>query len=190
MIFLISGHHRANWFHWRDPGAVPRHYNGNEFDPPIYNEHHEAEKLVTQVSKILEQNGLKTTICPFNYNLWQKIRWEKKLSHGTDDLLVSVHYNGSNNPTATGTEVFYYRGSNQSRNKARTMAKILSNTMGLRDRGAKPDTSSRYGRLGIIRDTKSWSFLIEMGFITNKDDMKKVRATGVQALYESIKSQC
>lgn len=186
---MVAGHHRAGWLHWRDSGALPRFYNGNDFIPPVYNEHHESEKLVTEVAKLLRQHNIETIVCPFTYNLKQKIAWERKVSNGIKDILISVHFNGFFNPEATGTEVFYFGGDTKSMEKALIMSSILSGTMVTKDRGAKPDTSSGYGRLGIIRDTKSWAFLFEMGFITNKEDMKKVRNVGVQALYEAVKQE-
>lgn len=45
----------------------------------------------------------------------------------------------------------------------------MAQETGRPNRGAKPDTSARYGRLGEVRDTKAWAWLVECGF-TEADD--------------------
>ena len=48
----------------------------------------------------------------------------------------------------------------------------------------KPDSSTRHGRLGIIRDTKPTAYLLELGFIQN--DLETVRQKAAIALAQGI----
>lgn len=191
MIILDAGHHRMGLYskpHWKDTGAFPKNYDPLWFEPTIYNEHHECEKIVTQVGDILRKEGYGTMICPFTYDLLGKIRWESSISMGIKDILVSVHLNASTSPLAKGVEVFYYTGDSKSKKMAQNMSDILSKTCFMVNRGAKEDCKANAGRLGIIQDTKSRAFLIELGFISNKEDMIKMRKYGVQAVVDAIKA--
>ena len=70
---------------------------------------------------------------------------------------------------------------------AKTLIDKYCDITGYKNRGAKPDTSTRHGRLGWIRDTKPWATLIECCFIDNKDDMKKFEVDMVAyAIYEGV----
>ena len=183
-LALISGHNRANYlppFARRDPGAV-LYSNGKE----ITNEHYEAEKLVYPAYEELIALGYDVILCPFNKTLAQKTRWcNKNLT--SRDFIVSVHLNASTNPIANGSELYYLDGHAPSRVRGTRLAAILCRTMGMRNRGRKADTRTRHGRLGIIRDTKANSFLLEMGFLTNEEDLSKARNFGVQAIIDSCK---
>lgn len=189
-ILLIAGHHRAGIWpypHRRDPGAIPHYPPHVKFDPPVYNEHHECEKLVIQAHDALKMNGYTVWVCPFKYDLYTKKNWANKVA-GPDDLLVEVHLNSVTNPLATGSSVWYYSGSDASRSRASKMSKIISDTVGLKNRGAKGDMTNRHGQLYIIRETDPWAFLFEVGFISNPSDMQKVREFGAQAIIDAIQS--
>ena len=58
--------------------------------------------------------------------------------------------------------------------------------IGLRNAGLLADTQSRFGRLGIVRDTKGWAFLLEMGSINN--DVETVKTKGAEALIKALKT--
>lgn len=188
MLYLDAGHHRAGLFFWphlKDVGAIPQ-YLKSLLIPPINNEHEECEKLVIKASQGLGELGIPTTIVPFSYNLQGKIWWINRMAIETD-ILLSIHMNASTSMEATGTEVFYYDPKPSTYNlmeKAGKVAKILSVTTRLKDRGAKRDTQSNAGRLAILRDTKPLAYLLEMGFITNIEDSKHIRNFGAQAIID------
>ena len=57
---------------------------------------------------------------------------------------------------------------------------LVKNKTGIKNNGVKPDTASRFGRLGIIRETKGWSFLLELGSINNDlEAVKKEAPEGI-----------
>jgi N-acetylmuramoyl-L-alanine amidase len=90
-------------------------------------------------------------------------------------LFVSVHYNSAPSSEAHGIEIFYHRSENNSeRSKAsKTLATtILSqvvNTTQAKSRGVKT------GNFAVIRETKMPAVLIEGGFLTNPEEMERIK---------------
>lgn len=192
-IGLIAGHHRAFYYHGRDPGAIPP----NEVkrlvlsafpNEPIYNEHHEAEKLVSRamdkISMFTDKDGLsdrtEVMLCPFRYNLRQKKKWAKM---NKIDWIIAVHLNSAahKNRFASGSEVWVNNKDTDAKISAQKAARILADTQGNRNRGAK------YSDRLYILHTDSHELLLEMGFITNHEDMIRMRKKGADAIVTIIK---
>ncbi|WP_339259612.1 N-acetylmuramoyl-L-alanine amidase [Paenibacillus sp. FSL R5-0713] len=81
------------------------------------------------------------------------------------DLFISIHANAASS-SANGTETFY------NRTTSAPLAGVLQRHMlaatGFQDRGA------RYGNFAVIRDTKMDAVLLEVGFISNPEEEKKL----------------
>ncbi|EAD5424288.1 hypothetical protein EVX54_01815 [Listeria monocytogenes] len=86
------------------------------------------------------------------------------------DAVVELHFD-SGTKTAEGTTGFYCEGSSSSKKLAQCVNDKLDDVF--KDRNVKPDTSTRHGRLGILRETNAVATLQEVAFITNKNDMIK-----------------
>ena len=85
----------------------------------------------------------------------------------------------------TGGENFYDARSNESKNLAlATMAAATGGGMSNK-RGAKPDTSTRFGSLGILRGTSMPGVLHELFFLDNPGDVAIWNASK-KALVESV----
>lgn len=82
-------------------------------------------------------------------------------------LDVSFHLNSNAGTPATGVEVLYY----SNKELAAKVSKAISLAVGLRDRGAKERKD-----LYFLKNTNGseGAILIELGFINNPDDMKKL----------------
>lgn len=86
-------------------------------------------------------------------------------AYGRDTVLLSIHANCCG---GTGYEVFYangyYSGKTQELVEAVHQAYGQS---GLKDRGIKPDSAAKVGRLTILQDTAMPAALLECGFVDN-----------------------
>ncbi|EEO3824304.1 N-acetylmuramoyl-L-alanine amidase [Listeria monocytogenes] len=70
-----------------------------------------------------------------------------------------------------GSETFFCGGNAASQNLAKKVSSSAA-VKGLKNRGAKADTSTRHGRLAIVRDTKATAVLHELFFIDSVSDVK------------------
>lgn len=128
----------------------------------------------------------KVYLVPDDLDLVQSIKWVNDRSEDLESgLAFSIHLNAGG---GNGAEAFYFAsGSPKSQKIAQTAIDKYCALTGYFNRGAKPDTSARAGRLGWIRDTKPWACLIECCFIDNKEDMAKFNAEKMAyAMYEGI----
>lgn len=90
-------------------------------------------------------------------------------------LFVSIHYNSAPSKDANGIEVFYYLSE---KDKARTdaskklastiLAQVTKNTRA-KSRGVKT------ANFAVIRETNMPAILIEGGFLTNQEEMQKIK---------------
>ena len=98
------------------------------------------------------------------------------------EIMLSLHCNAFNG-TASGTETFY-RG-DQHKAKAEQINAAVVKALGTKDRGVKTEGASQHSRLAVMSFQPC--FLLEIGFIDNPDDFKKMtdpklRADACEAL--------
>jgi N-acetylmuramoyl-L-alanine amidase len=141
------------------------------------------------ISSVLEElkRITEVVICPFEFSLVQKIKWVNSIAK-KEDVVLELHLNSSPKRKEEGAMCYYYGGSRGSMMKALKLIDSYCKSSGIKNCGILPDTSSRFGRLGIIRDTIGWSFLLELGSINN--DVAKVTSKGGRGLIEAIKTIC
>lgn len=95
------------------------------------------------------------------------------------DLDVSIHLNAGG---GTGTEVYIYSDSSKAKDEAERIAKNISNTLGIRNRGVKTTT-----KLYVLRKTNSPALLVECCFVDNAIDKVKWNADKcAKAIVEGI----
>ena len=131
-----------------------------------YIENTEAQKVVNRVAEILKQQGVSVKVYhdankTQTANVNAIVNYHNKQSRQLD---VSVHFNSSANATATGVEVLYY--SNDMKALSAKVSKGISETLQIKDRGAKVRTD-----LGFLKRTNKPAILLEVCFISNKQDM-------------------
>jgi len=169
-LYLIAGHTQG-----KDEGA--QNLQTKETENLI------ARDLLLQVLPEIQKEVF-TDICPFDLTLEEQISWVNKKA-GSDDLVLCCHLNSSPNRTEKGAMCFYYGGSQKSKEMAEKILDAYCRAIGIQNAGVHADTSSRFGRLGIVRDTRGWAFLIELGSINN--DLKIVKTNGVKGLLAGIR---
>lgn len=84
------------------------------------------------------------------------------------DLLISLHLNSSDKPSANGTEVLYYPSNETGQAYAEKISAMISSDLQTKNRGAKPEDE-----VYIISQTKATCVLIESLFVSNKEDSQK-----------------
>ena len=75
------------------------------------------------------------------------------------DLDVSIHLNAGG---GTGTEVYIYSDSSKAKDEAERIAKNISNTLGIRNRGVKVSKN-----FTVLKKSKMPALLVEVDFISN-----------------------
>lgn len=134
------------------------------------NERAEAVKVVDRVYAILTNsyNGRgyryhESTAQNQSQNLANIVNYHNSKDRELD---VSVHFNSAS-ASATGTECLYYDAKLLSTKMSAAMAKALD----VRDRGPKERTE-----LYFLRNTTKPAILLEVCFVSNKDDVAKYKA--------------
>lgn len=95
------------------------------------------------------------------------------------DLFVSIHANTFTDPSASGTESFYYNQNSLS--LAKIMQKHVVEATGFKDRGVKKENYF------VLKDTTMPATLLEIGYITNPEDEQAMLTSEFQqSVAESI----
>lgn len=104
------------------------------------------------------------------------------------DLFVSIHCNSvGSNARVSGMEVYHYtRASEAAKRAARVIYDHLLPVCGLRGRGIKPQD------FAVLRETAMPAVLVELGFISNPSDCRKLinfawQERAAEAIAEGIK---
>ncbi|WP_422444731.1 N-acetylmuramoyl-L-alanine amidase [Thermoanaerobacterium sp. DL9XJH110] len=122
--------------------------------------------IALRLKKLLEDGGAKVLMTrdkDIFVNLYTRAGIANEVGA---DLFVSIHNNASEKPDTSGTETLYYPAPEK---KALAMAiqKAVVQSLGLPDRGIV----ERPG-LVVTRETRMPSALVEVAFMTNKNDLK------------------
>ncbi|WP_181519550.1 cell wall-binding repeat-containing protein [Anoxybacillus ayderensis] len=103
------------------------------------------------------------------------------------DAFVSIHLNANEKSSPNGTETYWNSryASEESKRLAEEIQKRLVKSLGTKDRGIKQ------GNFYVIKYTKIPSVLVEVAFISNSEDAKKMatstyREKAAQAIFEGI----
>lgn len=94
----------------------------------------------------------------------------ERIKYANSENVVAVLELHTNAGGGQGAETLYCEGVASAKEDAISVAKAGS-IKGLKNRGAKGDTTTRHGRLGIVRDTKAPALLHELFFIDSASDV-------------------
>lgn len=169
-IYISAGHGAG------DPGASA--FNHTEADV--------AYKTARDVVKASQDLGFPVVLVP-TFTLKNRIAWlNKHMVKG--DVLMELHMNAAGLNHASGSEIYVEAGDDNSYKAAEKMAVVYASMMGFKNRGVKLDSTTRFKRLGILRDTPDGceKMLVEMGFITTETDLDKVLTTSVDAIKQAL----
>ncbi|MHA6261042.1 N-acetylmuramoyl-L-alanine amidase [Sporosarcina sp. CAU 1771] len=137
------------------------------------------------VSEKLKKAGAKVLVTRSNdtyLTLQQRTDFAKK---SYAETFVSIHVNAASSTAAKGTEVWIDSATNPNGSESKVLARYVLNNLvrdaGMVNRGVK-DTN-----FFVIRNNNVAAILIELGFISNKDDFAKLTNSRFLEIYaESI----
>lgn len=160
---------------YQDPGAVNHETGDKEKDIVL----HYGLELMAQ----LRDAGFKT-IMTRSRDVYLPLRSRCKIANSgiprrpqRSDLFISLHCNGFNNPEAHGWEVWTSPGETNADILATMIAgKVEAAFPGLRMRydmrDGDPDKEAKFF---VLMKTYMPAVLVELGFITNADDLKRMK---------------
>jgi len=159
-VFLSAGHSKT------ESGAVNYERGIREADVNM--------GIRDVCSRELRRLGCEVVEPPDNFSLVQTISWintrtNKNWTDNKEEIAIEIHCNSNTN--VSGTEAFFYTGCDVCKDLAVLLSKVNSKNLGITNRGGKPDSWSRYGRFGFVRDTKPLAILVEMGFMGGDIDV-------------------
>ncbi|MCJ8014305.1 N-acetylmuramoyl-L-alanine amidase family protein [Paenibacillus sp. KQZ6P-2] len=119
--------------------------------------------MALKVQKLLKQDPNIDVVLTRSNDTFVELSERAKIANDLKaDVFVSIHANSAGSSAATGTETYYQRDASKA--LANTMHKYLVQATGLPDRGV------RYGNFHVIRETKMPAVLLEVGYLSNKND--------------------
>ena len=146
-IFINAGHGGL------DPGAVSN-YMTKEKDI--------TRTVAASLAAMLIEKGYNIEFFQQKENVNEVVEIEKGSS---SDLFISLHCNSAANALAIGVEVLYYPTSGTGRTLAGILSKSISETLELKNRGAKPRKDLR-----VLNGTKAPAVLVELAFLSNLNE--------------------
>lgn len=158
MIFISAGHN-PNGIK-KDSGAVANGY-------------HEANLTVefrNLVVKQLQKKGVKYIVDQEDETL---ATYLERIQTGSGSVVLEFHFDAAANATATGTTGVI--GNDADRLDvafAKELIDAAATTFGIKNRGVIKENQTHRGKLGLMRE-KGIVALVELGFITNKNDLKQ-----------------
>lgn len=157
-IYISSGHNQGLK---PDPGAVSKCRGGVK----------ESALTIIQRDLILPHlSGNKVITDKDQETLGQYL---SRIKPGDGSVLLELHFNASNNSSATGVETLISDvASTNSKDFAKEINDATVKILGLKDRGVKTESQSHRGKLGFMRGEGIRS-LVEICFISNCGDVDK-----------------
>lgn len=108
-------------------------------------------------------------------------------SAGYGDVVLALHMNSSENPAMSGVLVVVDNGAPSDRHRtAMQISRILAGILGIPDRGVLLDSETPRRSIAIVEKTRPPAYLIELGFVTNPQDVQAVATCGAQAVIAVI----
>lgn len=156
MIFISAGHNPKGIK--VDPGAVANGYKEADLNVDIRN-------LVIEELKRLGAAFIQ------DYDDERLGDYLTRIKTGNGSVVLEFHFDAASNDTASGTTALIEEEADRlDRAFAKELANTTAMTLGIRNRGVKTEAETHRGRLGLMRE-EGIICLLEVGFITNKQDM-------------------
>lgn len=165
MIFISAGHHSKHPVN-PDPGAIGNGYK--EGDLTI-----EFRDLV---SRELTARGVSHVKDIDTETLQQYVN---RIKTDSGSVVIEFHFDAAAAPSATGTtSLIEVDADRLDKAFAKELADTTALILGIKNRGIKTEADTRHKRLALMTEN-GIVCLLELGFITNIDDIKAYQAKKV-----------
>ncbi|HWR07325.1 N-acetylmuramoyl-L-alanine amidase [Sporomusa sp.] len=160
IIVVDPGHGGSN------PGAVD---NGTrETDNNLAVSLKLRDKLVNAGAKVVMTRETDRTVAPEGSSLGQELAARVDIAEANNaDMFISVHSNSNPDPSIYGAMTFFPDG------KSSKLALAVQDNI-IRETGAV-DKGTSSATFYVLRNTTMPSILVEMGFVTNADEARKLQ---------------
>jgi hypothetical protein len=119
----------------------------------------------------LRSRGFEVLAVPDDLSNEQTLNWINTRCQA-DDVALEIHAGAASSPGARGASVFYIANNEARKSHAELLLlALLRRVPQLPSRGAKPDTTTGTGKLTFTRRLNCPSLLMEVGYLTNPDDL-------------------
>lgn len=158
-----------------DPGHGGQDAGTKSLTKPFYQEKSLTLSTARMVRDYLKQFGYDTEMTRNEDVFIPLVDRAQKANEAEPALFVSVHYNSAPSREANGIEVFFYlseedaKRTKSSKNLAAVILDEVIQSTQAKSRGVKK------GNYAVIRETKMPAVLVEAGFLTNQDEMAKIK---------------
>ncbi|SCM80405.1 Germination-specific N-acetylmuramoyl-L-alanine amidase CwlD [uncultured Sporomusa sp.] len=160
VIVVDPGHGGSN------PGAVAN--NTRESDNNLAVSKKLRDKLTSAGAKVVMTRETDRTVAAEGSSLGQELAARVNIAEANKaDIFVSVHSNSNPNPAIYGAMTFYPSG--KSSQLALKVQNGIVKATGAVDKGTSPAT------FHVLRNTSMPSILVEMGFVTNAGEARKLQ---------------
>lgn len=141
--------------------------------------------IVLEVAKLLRDKLVKagaTVIMTRESDVYPTLEDRVNIAKNSyAEAFVSVHVNSSTNSSAKGTEVFYDTSKNESGEESKKLAQFIQNE--IVKQASMADRKIKDKDFYVLRNNNITSVLVELGFISNSDDGKKLTSSNYWAVY-------
>lgn len=119
----------------------------------------------------LRSRGFEVLAVPDDLSNAQTLNWINTRCQ-PDDVALEIHGGAASSPGARGASVFYIANNEARKSHAELLLlALLRRLPQLPSRGARPDTNTGTGSLSFTRQLACPSLLMEVGYLTNPDDL-------------------
>lgn len=164
-ILLDAGHGG------KDPGAINQDADRQEKDIAL--------EVVLRLGNLLRDSGHNVLLTRDKDVYLSPADRLAMIKRYAPDCFISVHCNSSANAAASGVETIYR--DDYDVELAHHVHIALVEHTGLKDRGIKQDIGDLGRKLAVLGDLEVPSCLVEIGFISNEDDLGVIGDAGLIA---------
>lgn len=163
-VIINAGHHD------HDPGKIITYETFQEAD--------EVKIIRDHLVELLRKIDVEAYFVPDSLNLTDSIAWTNGVASSLNaGYAIDIHLNANNNHAASGAEA--YHGSTKiSKDIATVLSRNVAASLGVKDRGPKDQSQTYVGTLAWINQVKVRSSLVEVCFMTNKEDWLTLQSGG------------